>query len=77
MTKTKSKEVDGYYFDGKKTKTLYKAEDGSIEHRANSNTNTLMLTVDMMTPESKLRAIDDIANRMQEIIVDLRRLGGL
>jgi hypothetical protein len=31
--KKRSKEIDGYYYDGKKSFTLYKDEDGKIEYK--------------------------------------------
>jgi len=33
--KKRSKEIDGYYFDGKKSYTLYKNEDGEISYKIN------------------------------------------
>jgi hypothetical protein len=31
--KKRSKQIDGYYYDGKKSFTLYKDEDGNIKHK--------------------------------------------
>ena len=31
--KKRSKQIDGYYYDGKKSFTLYKDEDGNMEYK--------------------------------------------
>jgi hypothetical protein len=31
--KKRNKEIDGFYYDGKKSFTLYKDEDGKIEYK--------------------------------------------
>lgn len=77
----KNKQVDGYYWDGVEETTLYKDEDGAIiKETGNSNntfTDTLVLTPDLLTPESKKKSLEDISNRLQLIVEDLRKLGGI
>ena len=77
MVERKNKEVDGYYFDGEKSTTLYKVEDGGMMHEVNTNTNTLVLTVDMLTPESKEELVKEQADKLQLIVDNLRKIGGI
>lgn len=78
---SKNKQFDGYYWDGVEETTLFKDEDGElIKETGNSNntfTDTLVLSPDLLTPESKQEAIEDLVNRLQLIVEDLRKLGGI
>jgi hypothetical protein len=78
---SKNKQIDGYYWDGVEETTLFKDEDGEIiKETGNSNntfTDTLVLSPDLLTPESKQEAIEDLVNRLQLIVEDLRKLGGI
>ena len=78
---SKNKQIDGYYWDGVEETTLSKDEEGElIKETGNSNntfTDTLVLSPDLLTPESKQEAIEDLVNRLQLIVEDLRKLGGI
>jgi len=63
------KQIDGYYYDGKTSKTIFKDSDGKTTHVK----DPLVLTKEMLTPESKQKLLDDV----QPIVEDLRKIGGI
>ena len=76
-TKNNNKEVDGYYYDGKNSTTLYKVKDGSVVHEANTNTNTIKLTVNHLSSQSRIDFLKEQADKLQLIVDNLRKMGGI